>query len=262
MADDETTDRTGEEQGEPDESAGEAGRFEGSASAGWRRISIIAASAVALLLIGAAAGMLLTRSVVDKPVTPESGSVDVGFSQDMSVHHLQAVTMANIVRERSRDQTIRGIAFDIASTQLGQIGRMKGWLTLWGQPEQALSTEHMKWMSGSAGNEHGHGAMGGDSSSGSGSSGGSGSSMPGMASKQEMAKLRSLSGKQLDVFFLQLMLRHHQGGVPMAEYAKQHASVAAVRALARSMLASQGNEIDLMTTMLEQRDAKPLPAPN
>src|SRR5205814_1698430 len=77
----------------------------------------------------------------------------VGFAQDMSVHHLQAVTMANWARDHSTDPEIRQIAFDIQSTQLEQVGRMKGWLMLWGQPEQAIGA-YMKWMTEPMG--HGH----------------------------------------------------------------------------------------------------------
>lgn len=224
----------------------------------WPRVLVVAASALALLLVGAAAGMLITNTVVGPASQPAEDSVDVGFSQDMAVHHLQAVTMANVARENSHDPAVRNLAFDIASTQLGQVGRMKGWLTLWGQPEQSVSGTYMGWMPGS-GSGHGNGHGGHGMSSGARPSGDA--PMPGMASSAELAKLRSLSGKQLDVYFLQLMLRHHQGGVPMAEYAYEHAGVEAVRALARSMLLSQGNEIDLMTSMLAERGATPLPAP-
>jgi len=86
-----------------------------------------------------------------------------------------------------------------------------------------------------------------------------GAPMPGMATDAELAKMRTLSGRELDVDFLQLMLRHHQGGVAMAEYAQDHTSNVAVKALCRSMLASQGAEMDQMKVMLQARGAQPLP---
>ena len=52
--------------------------------------------------------------------------------------------------------------------------------------------------------------------------------MPGMATEEELAGLRSLSGTAFDVEFLRLMIRHHQGGREMAEYAAKHAAVPAV----------------------------------
>jgi uncharacterized protein (DUF305 family) len=84
--------------------------------------------------------------------------------------------------------------------------------------------------------------------------------MPGMATDAELAKLRSLPGKQLDVYFLQLMLRHHQGGTAMAQYAASHSSLPALKALVNSMLTSQGAEMDQMKLMLSARGAQALPA--
>ena len=56
--------------------------------------------------------------------------MEVGFAQDMSVHHRQAALMAGIARERSTDPAVRSLAFDIETSQLEQIGRMQGWLRL------------------------------------------------------------------------------------------------------------------------------------
>ncbi|WP_253828941.1 DUF305 domain-containing protein [Prauserella aidingensis] len=226
------------------------------------------AAALALLLVGATVGLLVARGTDSEPAT-RPGPVDVGFAQDMSVHHLQAVTMANWARDHSSDPAIKQLAFDIASTQTEQVGRMKGWLMLWGKPEEPAG-EYMTWMSEPMGHNHGEESESASSESTtsarapSGPSGGQvgGSrAMPGMATEQELSKMRSLSGERLDVYFLQLMLRHHQGGVDMATYAREHARISAVSTLATSMLASQVPESDLMRNMLAERDAKPLPFP-
>jgi uncharacterized protein (DUF305 family) len=82
-----------------------------------------------------------------------------------------------------------------------------------------------------------------------------------MASDEELAQLRTLSGEEFDVLFLQLMTRHHQGGYDMARYALEHAEEPAVRTLARTIVESQSAEVDLMTGMLADRGAEPLPAP-
>jgi uncharacterized protein (DUF305 family) len=63
------------------------------------------------------------------------------------------------------------------------------------------------------------------------------------------------------VFFLQLMLRHHEGGLEMAEYAAQHAAKGFVRNLAEKIVESQENESKLMRELLAQRGGKPLPSP-
>lgn len=212
------------------------------------RVLVAAAAVVAILLLGAAAGLLIgLPGVGERGNTPGAGSVDVGFSQDMAEHHLQAVQMANLAREKTADPAVRQLAFDIETNQLEQVGRMKGWLTLWGQPEQAPGGQHMAWMAMTG--EHQHGAS---------ASGTATALMPGMASQDELAKLRSLSGTDFDVYFLQLMLRHHQGGAPMAEFAAQHASQSAVRTLADNMLRAQTAEADLIKSMLAERHAQPL----
>ena len=41
--------------------------------------------------------------------------------------------------------------------------------------------------------------------------------MPGMATQEEITKLEGLRGKRAEVYYLQLMIRHHKAGVPMAE---------------------------------------------
>ncbi|WP_216215444.1 DUF305 domain-containing protein [Amycolatopsis aidingensis] len=243
---------------EAPEPAGAGGQRE---QATWPRVVIFGAAALAVLLVGATIGLLIGRSAGEEPAAqPAAGSVEVGFAQDMSVHHIQAVTMSNWVRDHSTDERIRQLAFDIGSTQLEQIGRMKGWLMLWGQPEQPLG-EHMTWMPQHG--EHGgnHGGSGGGHDADHASTMAGKPPMPGMATNDELAKMRSLSGEELDVYFLQLMLRHHEGGTEMAQYTLDNTDLPAVRALTRSMLESQGNEIDLMTNLLAERDAEPLPFP-
>jgi uncharacterized protein (DUF305 family) len=218
------------------------------------RVLVYAAAALVLLLVGAAVGMLLTLSRTESTAAPDAGSVDVGFAQDMRVHHLQAVTMAGIERDRTTDPVLRGIAYDIESTQLAQLSEMSGWLTVWGQPNlPAPGAAHMGWMSEGGTHSHSDGA--------GGKTTGPVQRMPGMATTEEINKLRKLSGGELDVLFLQLMLRHHQGGLEMAQYAAEHAAEGYVRNLAQKVVSSQDNEVRLMTAYLDQRGAEPLPFP-
>ena len=84
--------------------------------------------------------------------------------------------------------------------------------------------------------------------------------MPGMATTEELTKLRTMpAGREFDVYWLQLMLRHHVGGAPMAEYASTAAGQTVVRTLADNMLKSQSAETELMKDYLAQRGAAPLP---
>jgi uncharacterized protein (DUF305 family) len=80
-----------------------------------------------------------------------------------------------------------------------------------------------------------------------------------MASAEDLARLRRAEPSQRDVLFLQLMLRHHEGGTDMLAAAAEGAQVGYVRDLARQMLATQVSESALMTDMLRQRNAPVLP---
>ena len=226
---------------------------ESAYSAGVSRSTMVvlaAIGAVVLLVIGATAGIALFSggsSATDQTI-PTAGSVDAGFAQDMIVHHGQGVLMAHYAELDSSDPEIQRMAYDIEYTQTDQIGQMQAWLQLWGIPEVS-SAPHMAWMTVGG---HNHSGGSDDPLSTTGL-------MPGMATDAEMAKLQSLRGKESDIYFLQLMIRHHQGGAPMMEYAQTHATNPVVRNLAKQMLIAQTGEIGVMTGMLADRGAQPLP---
>jgi uncharacterized protein (DUF305 family) len=205
------------------------------------RLALMAVIAVGLVLLG---GGLAVALGVGRDDAPEPGAVDVGFSRDMARHHLQGVEMANLAQDHSTDPAVRGLAFDIATTQTNQVGRMQGWLALWGY--SPTGGDVMAWMGGM---DHGDHAADGSNL------------MPGMATEEELANLRSLQGTAFDIEFLRLMMRHHQGGLEMAEYAQAHGETVVVRTLARSIAESQTAETRLMSGMLEERGGTPLPAP-
>jgi uncharacterized protein (DUF305 family) len=205
------------------------------------RSVLLAVIAVGLVLLGGGLAVVLG---IGRDDAAGPGAVDVGFSRDMARHHLQGVEMANLAQDHSVDPAVRGLAFDIATTQNNQVGRMQGWLALWGY--SPTGGDVMGWMGGSA--HSGHGTDGG-------------TLMPGMATEEELANLRSLQGTAFDVEFLRLMMRHHQGGLEMAEYAQEHGETDVVRTLARSIAESQTAETRLMSGMLEERGGTPLPAP-
>ena len=212
----------------------------------WLTALLVTVIAAGLLALGGGLAVALGIGRTDQPA---ADSVDAGFSRDMSRHHLQAVEMANLAAGRSTDPEVLLLAFDIASTQTNQAGRMQGWLTLWGLP--LTSGDTMGWMDDGAMAGHDMSAM----------EAADGAVMPGMATEAELAELRSLQGTPFDVRFLQLMIRHHQGGLEMAEYGQQHAGEAVVRGLARSIAETQTAETTTMEQMLRARGGAPLPAP-
>jgi uncharacterized protein (DUF305 family) len=176
--------------------------------------------------------------------TPSATSVDAGFAWDMAVHHRQAVDMAGYARDHTTDPAIKNLAFDIETSQFNQVGQMQGWLDAWGLPVNNPNAP-MAWMARSG---HNHVQSNG--------------LMPGMASTTEVAQLESMTGKALDIRFLQLMLRHHQGGLPMAQWGAEHATIDYVRNSAQKMAAAQSAEVLLMEQLLRERGASPLPPPD
>ncbi|MFI9585638.1 DUF305 domain-containing protein [Streptomyces sp. NPDC052236] len=186
--------------------------------------------------------------------TPTASSADAGFARDMSVHHQQAVEMSFIVRDRTEDEEIRRLAYDVANTQANQRGMMLGWLDLWGLPKLSAGSEPMAWMSGSGGGEHaGHG---GADQVGQPAPAEDGVLMPGMASRADLARLGKAGGKQAEIEYLQLMITHHNGGITMAEGCAKLCTVDTERKLAQGMVDAQRSEVDLMVDLLRKRGAE------
>jgi uncharacterized protein (DUF305 family) len=187
---------------------------------------ILLLAATAVLFAALALWLYLTNA------QPGEGSAEAGFARDMSVHHAQAVEMAEIVRDKTQSEEIRLLAADMALTQQGQIGRMQGWLDSWNLPATGAEPA-MSWM--------GHPTEG---------------RMPGMASPEEIERLQNASPAEADRVFLQLMIPHHQAAVPMAEAAMKGTDRPEVENLAGAIAATQQGEIRTMKEMLEERGAE------
>ena len=81
--------------------------------------------------------------------------------------------------------------------------------------------------------------------------------MHGMASDDELRRLRVAQGTDAEILFLQLMIRHHEGGVLMARAVSGLSRRAAVVGMAKSIEDGQRAEIVEMTEMLSKRGAQP-----
>ena len=180
--------------------------------------------------------------------TPGNASAEAGFARDMSVHHQQAVEMSFIVRDRTGNEDVRRLAFDIINTQSAQRGMMLGWLDLWGL-DKTSDDPPMTWMKNTSMD---HGSMDGAPTY----EPHDGSLMPGMATNTQMDRLRSAEGRTAEVLYLKLMTAHHKGGVSMAQGAFERAKDANVKRLAETMVRGQQSEIKLMADMLKERGAR------
>lgn len=205
-----------------------------------RRLPVL--GLVVVILAAAALAVFFTRSG-----TPSDASPEAGFARDMGVHHTQAVEMSFILRDKTSDEPLRSLAYDIITTQSTQRGIFMGWLQQWGL-DQSSSRPAMAWMAG-----HGHGGAAASAATPAGT-------MPGMATEEEMNRLRQATGGDAEVLFLQLMIRHHQGGVEMAEGLLKLSDRDEVRSLAQHIVDGQNAEIRTMRDLLAKRGAQPLPA--
>lgn len=205
----------------------------------WRQLSprgrIAAGVLVAILIaaIGYTAGLLTPRHD-----TPGEGSPEVGFARDMSAHHAQAVELGMIAYQNGSTPDVRTMGGDIAITQQGQIGIMQTWLKDWGVGPNGTEAP-MSWM------PDGQSAL-------------DGNLMPGMATREEVAKLKAATGKDADILFLQYMLRHHLGGIHMVDGILDENPSQQVKELAETMKKNQSGEITVMENMLSKLGARPL----
>ncbi len=206
-----------------------------------------------LVVVGLLVGTALGGSAA--AAFPDEGSVDAGFARDMQVHHGQAVEMSVLVRDRSEDPEVRGIALDILLTQQNQQGQMAGWLQTWGL-RQSSTLAPMAWMStfsdGSAGME-GMEGMGDEATAEAVPPGENPMVAMGLATTAEMDALTAADGVDAERLYLQLMIDHHRGGVEMAALAAEQATQPQVRRLAEAMVVGQTTEIDRLTELLDQR---------
>ena len=193
-------------------------------------VAWLAALLILGMLLGAGGALLATRNV-----HPGDDSAEAGFLRDMSTHHAQAVEMSMIAHANSANPQIISLAADIALTQHGQIGYMQAWLRDWSLSPTG-SRPAMSWMPGSEGS-----VVNG--------------LMPGMATPEQMAQLRTATGKELDEQFLTLMRQHHLGGIHMAQAIVEQSDNKDVTWLAGTMVTSQQGEINLIDDLLAKARA-------
>ncbi len=183
-----------------------------------------------LVTVGVLAGMLgwlIGDAREDGVVTSDA---DIGFLQDMRVHHEQAVEMSNLFLDRPDiDPGLGTVARSIEFGQSIEIGLMVQLLRDMDAPTESEEGQAMAWM----------GMPGPDSA------------MPGMASDDDIQRLADSSGAEADQLFVALMVAHHEGGVDMMNDATQRAENSFVLGYAEAWAASQAEEINELQGLLD-----------
>lgn len=182
--------------------------------------------AVALSLAVAACG----SDGVDTGEAASEGfnQADAEFAQGMIPHHEQAVEMAELAEENAESAEVQELADEIEAAQGPEIEQMTGFLEEWGAPlpEEGMGNGQMEGM------DHG--------------------GMAGMMTEGEMAELEAAMGAEFDRLFLEMMVRHHEGAVEMAEVELAEGEDAEAQALAEEIIETQEAEIAEMEDLLAE----------
>jgi uncharacterized protein (DUF305 family) len=162
-------------------------------------------------------------ATTEAPAGAAFNDADVEFAQGMIPHHEQAIEMADIALDPTvgASDVVKELATRIKGEQDPEIQLMTGWLTAWGQPV-AMTMDSTHDMS----------------------------SMEGMMSADEMDMLSAATGPGFDKIWQEMMIKHHEGAIAMAQAEKANGSSPEALALADQIIAAQQTEIDEMTANL------------
>lgn len=143
------------------------------------------------------------------------GETETMFATMMIPHHEQAIEMSELALSNSTNEDVRKLAQQIIDAQAGEIRQMQAWI-----------------------DDHGHEVH-------------ADHEMAGMASEEDLAKLKSLSSPEFDELFLKLMIVHHEGALDMVSMLDGTDQPEA-KELAKHIVEVQKAEIDLMNRLLSQ----------
>lgn len=203
----------------------------------------IAVFAVAVLL----AGPQTARGQSAPPVQATEASVararadsirrpytqaDVDFMTGMVHHHAQAILMARLAPDHGASSTIQTLSARIINAQQDEIRAMQQWLADRRLPVPTPNPYGMPMTHGGTQHEM---------------------LMPGMITRDELARLDSARGPMFDLLLLQSMVRHHEGAIGMVRqlFATPGAGQdEAVFRLASDINADQTSEVARMRRMI------------
>lgn len=135
---------------------------------------------------------------------------DAQFLDSMSAHHQGGIDMAMLVPERAQHAELKDKARAMIDKQNKEIHQLQSWKQQW-YPNQKEAVNL---------------------------------ALPGMKAMdmKQMEKLTGSRGHDFDLQFLDMMIKHHQGGIVMAQDALKRASHADVKDQARKIIDDQKKE--------------------
>jgi len=139
---------------------------------------------------------------------------DHQFLDTMSAHHQSAMEMAKLVDERSAHDELKQMAKKMIEDQQKDIQQLQDWKKQWYANKGDAVNMKMTGME----------------------------SMKGMS----MSKLAASKGEQFDAMFLDMMPKHHAGGIKMAKDALKKTKHPEIKQFSQKTIDSQTDEIAQM----------------
>ncbi|MBB3053052.1 uncharacterized protein (DUF305 family) [Prauserella isguenensis] len=154
--------------------------------------------------------------------------VDAEFTRMMIPHHHQAIVMSELAPDRAADAELTALADRIRIEQGLEIRMMQGWQGRNGLPVTAPETAYQDVLDNPDMVER-----------------------MGMATREEMDRLATLSGSEFDRMFLDLMIPHHDGAVEMLRDVILDGSDQELNQMAQDMMSTQKAQLAIMRDMRE-----------
>ncbi len=158
--------------------------------------------------------------MMDMKSSPNAASqpYDLQFIDTMTMHHQGAVKMAEAALKKTSNDELKKFAQKIIEDQNKEIAQMKDWREKWFKDKPTAMNMEMAGMMDSMKMMTGDG----------------------------MKKMETMSGKDFDTMFLDMMTPHHQGAVTMAKEALTKAEHPEIKTLSQNIIKAQQAEIKQM----------------
>ncbi|KAA5837216.1 DUF305 domain-containing protein [Saccharopolyspora hirsuta] len=174
------------------------------------------------LLVVLLAGLLGAGTAVAQT----ADDVDAEFTAMMIPHHYQAILMSELAPDRASDPALKSLSDRIRTEQGLEIKMLQGWQGRNGLPVTDAPTAYEEMLGMPEMIEH-----------------------MGMATREEMDQLATLSGPAFDRMYLDLMIPHHEGAVHMLQDVILHGSDQDLNQMAQDMMSTQKAQLAIMRDM-------------
>ena len=179
--------------------------------------TIIGISAAALLILGGVYFTNYSKTQATKKADAASLASEQQFMELMASHHMDAIQMAEMAKEKAKNKQVQSLAKGIMAAQEKEVANMKSWYGQWaGHDMPAMAA------------------------------------MPGMMMDDDMDMGKLSRATDFDLEFVNQMIPHHLKAVQMAEDILPQAKHAELRKMANDVITSQTIQIQEMQQLQKQ----------